>query len=207
MGCDIHVLVERRTSRDAPWEAVQTSDYPECIDWRNYALFGMLADVRNDAGLVTPICEPRGLPADLSVAVDDEGCVSFADGDVVWLGDHSFSWLTLADLDAFDWSQQSNRAGYLGADAWEAWRVRVPLRDRSPDLYCGYVSGPGIEMLSEGAYASRRSAGTLPPDPYVLATWVETYKALAGRWTTEVIPWLRTLGQPENVRVVFGFDS
>jgi hypothetical protein len=58
--------------------------------WRNYAVFGFLADVRNYSA-VTPISQPRGLPTDLR-GLEDE----FDYG-------HSHSWLSVDELVAFDY--------------------------------------------------------------------------------------------------------
>ena len=67
---------------------------------RMYATYAVLAGVRNDVGL-DPISEPRGLPLDVSAET---------------LGEYeahgfpnerrsSASWLTLGELDAYDWSR------------------------------------------------------------------------------------------------------
>jgi hypothetical protein len=107
MGCDIHTAVEVRRDGEWHWDgrAVFPSAYDEGkfvrepFDWRNYGMFGFLANVRNYSR-VPPISEDRGLPADLSPELSDQ------DGaDVTWLGDHSFSWLSLAELQAFDYDQ------------------------------------------------------------------------------------------------------
>lgn len=123
MGCDIHLHAEVRKSYSAngkqrafwsravparedrdPWynkDDAREHDPHTAIrsvtSWyggRNYQLFGILAGVRGDD---VPIAEPRGLPADLS---DDLVVLRRDDvytGDVT-LGEHSFSWLTLAEL-------------------------------------------------------------------------------------------------------------
>ena len=93
MGCDIHMVVERRTPRS--WVTVNTMTghhmrWPReggGLDWsapvataRNYRRFAMLAGVRGDGP------PPRGLPDDISETAkflsDDWG----ADG-------HSHSWI------------------------------------------------------------------------------------------------------------------
>lgn len=121
MGCDIHLMAEvRHRYVDASkkpeekrefwsWVAPAPEDRREpfnsnrhdahahlwhVAEWysgRSYALFGILAGVRSDE---EPIVEPRGLPEDMSHEVKhaSEEC------DFFWLGDHSFSWLTLAEL-------------------------------------------------------------------------------------------------------------
>ena len=133
MGCDIHLWVERRTPdgwtwvRDVP-EAVRdpwlveqaaanpTSYYSRAAvsrwyDDRNYVLFAVLAGVRNYWGIV-PISPPRGWPADLSpeLAAHIRQAEDAADGayydahqGIPFPGEHSESWLTVADLRAYPW--------------------------------------------------------------------------------------------------------
>jgi hypothetical protein len=91
MGCDIHIVLERKYG--LRWIAADTfaghaSNHrngwasPIATD-RNYERFAALAKVRGEVGLV-----PRGLPPDISettAMIFDE-----------WEGDaHSMSWLTL----------------------------------------------------------------------------------------------------------------
>jgi hypothetical protein len=114
MGCDIHVHVEKRTTRG--WERVEERSKSPYYDedpenepeftwerWyagRNYGLFSVLAGVR---GSFTPIAAPRGVPEDASADVRDQ--------DEYWGPDgHSHSWFSLAELCAHDWK---------GSDAWE----------------------------------------------------------------------------------------
>ena len=152
MGCDIHLAVEVRT--DGRWQRVLPP--PEARDpwyveeaalgktwaialvdktWysdRNYELFSILAGVR---GNQEPIDEPRGLPGDMSPEV---AALQGYMPDDISLGDHSHSWLTLAELQAYPW----------------------PFRTRH-DAFC-----------------------------------------------TRVLPALAKLGAaPQDVRIVFGFDS
>lgn len=107
MGCDIHLYVERLV--DGRWQAVSNPEAPdrpeEFHNWlwggRGYALFAVLADVRNYDDLV-PISEPRGLPDDVSEPIRRE-----ADGAVDC---HSFTWLGEKELLDFDWD---SRAGEM----------------------------------------------------------------------------------------------
>jgi len=89
MGCDIHAFIE---------EKVGNSDRYECIAQlfleRNYTLFALLADVRNNCNhekLLIPISEPKGLPKDLSWRVRDAY--------QKWEDDtHSCTYLSLAEI-------------------------------------------------------------------------------------------------------------
>lgn len=86
MGCDIHTQAERRV--DGKWEIVPGLTP---FDWRDYGIFGFLANVRNYSH-VPCIAEQRSLPDD--AAGND------------YLGDHSYSWLSVAELLSFDYDAQ-----------------------------------------------------------------------------------------------------
>lgn len=184
MGCDIHIVVERRVKgkwkpvnppeemRDKVWLEIaeRTSDEKTKAEYRkywetkwpsrrNYSLFAILADVRNE-GYLKPLAEPRGLPSDLGKPIDSHysyGSKSAPQDHKIWLGDHSHSWFTLEDLMLVDWQ----------ADA---------RTDRS-----------------------KRG-----DDDFTIAK--RTYKESAD-YVYKMIPYLHTLGLPEDVRIVFGFDN
>lgn len=109
MGCDIHSHAERKNA-EGSWENV-----PDLKPFasRNYGTFGFLAGVRNYSNL-TPIAQPRGAPADVSLEVseDFEGWGSDA---------HSTSWLSVAELAAFDYEAQCEDRRVMrqvGPNAW-----------------------------------------------------------------------------------------
>lgn len=96
MGCDIHTQVERKVRGkwemgNGKWEII-----PGLVpfDWRAYGMFGFLADVRNYSA-IPPIAPQRGLPDDV---VDNENAENY-------LGDHSYSWLSVAELLAFNYDE------------------------------------------------------------------------------------------------------
>ena len=120
--------------------------YPEALDERNYLLFGVLAGVR--CFEVTPIAPRRGLPDGMTSEWDQPD-----DDDAAWLGEHSYSWVTLRELEAYPWDGLR-------------WHVQ------------------------EGAVQEWRH-------------WWEGVQ----QFIDEALPWLRTLGEPDDVRLAFGFDS
>lgn len=98
MGCDIHIVAQRR-NEVGEWVEVR-GDFakgPSPFDWRSYAMFAFLAGVRNYSA-ITPISEPRGLPDDLKVG-------EWYDEDYIDVGEHNFSWLTVDELAAIDYDQ------------------------------------------------------------------------------------------------------
>lgn len=98
MGCDIHMYGEAKNA-DGSYRRVEVGD---ALGDRTYGRFGFLAGVRNYSG-VTPIAEPRGVPADVSPEVGEE----LGYGDL-----HSVSWLTLAELRAFNYQAMTEDRRY-----------------------------------------------------------------------------------------------
>ncbi len=108
MGCDIHLYTEKKVQTrdgDDAWFCCDYFMHNESYicgyakedelnhvgiyDNRNYLLFGILANVRNDEYI--PIAAPRGLPNDVSDIVKQA-----ADD---WIGDgHTHSWLTAGEI-------------------------------------------------------------------------------------------------------------
>lgn len=164
MGCDIHMRVERRTD-SGTWEKLTL---PEDLDARDYNFFAILANVRNGTwgDELPPISGPRGLPADFQ----------YDDPDSEWLGDHSFSWVTLRELLDYDWGYRVQMRAYIARDLAATWDG---------------VSRPK-------SYAAWSSNG-------VPVFWTQT-----ARDSVRVMDKLLALaecGDPERIRLVFGFDS
>lgn len=250
MGTDIHLYVEHRV--DGAWASAdkwtlnEYADEPGAlvVDWnnrfyheRNYDLFAMLAGVRNGRGFggcdtgdgFIPISEARGLPYDLSPqlhACVDEGTV-----------DHTPSWLTVADLMAYDWTQKTKKRGWVGIGEWAQWRDYG-----KPESYSGSIAGSNVkhvtpedmekgwqELRTKRGYPESRYASThLHPDgssrnedfvemtmlvagrghePFCQVQWGVSYYQEAVNFLGTVLPRLWKLGAPNDVRIVFWFDS
>jgi hypothetical protein len=218
MGCDIHVRIQHRNGRG--WEDVPYASYlqrkyrfndepipehwptaPQQLTARNYDTFGILANVRNGRGFAgaqtgsgwLPLAPERGLPD----GIDPDG--------EPWLGDHSFTWMTLVELQAYPWDVARARlCGVVSRIEYEAW-------DRSrggPSEYCGGISGPKIRVVDEATWTAmpteERDNGT---DWHIRVSWVETARSASGDWPGIVLPWLARFGKPDEVRLVIGFDS
>jgi len=111
MGCDIHTLAQKRVN--GKWETLPF----EPFDWRSYGMFGFLADVRNYSA-VPPISKARGLPDDI---VRPEPNFYGEHDDNLGLGDHSYSWLTVEELSAFDYDQQIEDRRVTRQTAHNVW--------------------------------------------------------------------------------------
>src|SRR5262245_56875858 len=113
MGCDIHTRAERRVNDK--WEII-SGFHP--FDWRSYGMYAFLADVRNYSA-VPPIVAPRGIPDDEPLDPEDDP----------WLGEHSFSWLSLEELEAFNYDavmEDRRVTRQVGPNAWDGGCTAEP---------------------------------------------------------------------------------
>lgn len=188
MGTDIHLAAE--VFKDGRWQYAPC-DLP---DYRNYRAFAILADVRNgytfagfDSGdPVIPISEPRGLPQDLSQEIramledTDSGDSWTDDEDFFTLGDHSFSWVTLKELLDVDLEAPVTLRGMVPPQEAQRWKET----GKPPAIVAAHVSHADWVRL-EWQRPLRESAGLIG----------------------ELIEALTPLGDPQHVRLVFGFDN
>lgn len=239
MGCDIHLAVEVR--RNGRWqreaivpEAFRDPYYVEQAakslssyytkwaerQWyhdRNYEVFAILANVRN-YGYIAPISEPRGLPEDMDL---ETAKLSYEhpdhDEDDIDLGDHSMSWLTLAELQAYPWQGRVTQGGIVSLDEFME-RVlkhgkclpvevdRYPYKSWSQGIHGrGIVTRDAKEILAaldNGGFAAPEGERT-----YVRDEWSTPAASQCKTFTERLLPALASLGAPEDVRIVFGFDN
>lgn len=224
MGCDIHLVVEvERAAGWSPSKMVSNDWYNKARPneepkeqaeevWgdRNYNVFAILADVRNGRGFAgcdtgdgfVPICEQKGLPKN----IHPKSLASLH-------GDHSGSWLTLHELQEYDWTQTTRLRGVTEESDYLEWRKKSV---GAPSSYCGRVSGPNVINMTSQEYDAAETA--FWPDRktenkiYVAVEWVVSYREVAERFLDVVIPYLETYaaevgGNPERVRIAFNFDS
>src|SRR6202000_2306471 len=85
MGTDIHTIAQKKIN------GVWVNLYFRPFDWRGYNVYGFPVNVRNYSG-VPFLQENRGFPKDF-----------IYDEDEIWLGDHSYGWLSLKELSDFNY--------------------------------------------------------------------------------------------------------
>jgi hypothetical protein len=204
MGCDIHMVVQVRDG-----DSWHTQDMHGGHVGRNYSLFAILADVRNGLGFAgcdtgdrfESIAPGRGLPKDFALSDDD------------WLGEHSFTWMLLSEIEAFDWNQKRKHRGWISGT--ELKRMRDAGETR-PQEYCGGISGGRINHVSIQELESRIQESPVTVGPvtlndienyYAVYEWETTYAEACENFVNEWLPRLHALGNPEDVRLVMGFDS
>lgn len=229
MGCDIHILAERKTADG--WEAfgeIFENPYydptrPTTVDddgyvWngklidqpyrgRNYDLFAILADVRNGRGFAgcdtgdgfIPICKPRGVPEDASR--DYRALVESWDCD-----GHSHSWHTLADLLAYDWEQGTAHRGWVNLVEYREFREKG-----KPASWCGAAGGGLVRHISNDEMTALMDQEQADSHAYTQVQWSESYRDSVGAHWFKTMDRLQELaaevGGPECVRIVFFFDN
>jgi hypothetical protein len=201
MGTDIHGRVQKRWSLKSQYEDVGPIE-----DERSYAVFAMLAGVRNGFGFagvkthepLAPISEPRGLPSD-NAKYDGE--------DADWaFGEHSQSWLTLREvLDWAGWDQDLLMTGIVDRDEYE----RLIRENDTPREWCGGRWGGDVIQTTQEAVES----GSAPEGWNCLTySWRIPFRdrvRLFRLWLDYLEAkheWLLK-DDPAAIRIVFGFDS
>lgn len=211
MGCDIYSAVEVRVCdkwvpahpfNDDGGGYLDPSVEP--LSRRDYGLFAMLAGVRFHDDTQQAIPE-RGIPGDASDDVSAWLRQWASDG-------HSASHATLDELLRIDWGRRYRRSGVLSLADFRKWSRWYRGKGEAPASWCGSISGPGIQTITE-AEALALSDSETSDRIYVACEWWQTACQLAGELTSRAIPMMlheahanaeRTYG---DVRLVYFFDN
>jgi hypothetical protein len=246
MGTDIHAAVEifdgkrwRAQLWPNPWYGKYNDENCTTHDMhlsRNYNLFSILANVRNERG-VDPaegfdwIQEERGMPEDMS-----------AEARAVLSNGHSAGWVTLSELLEFDWSKTTTTTGIVSGIEFEEWDRCREWRE-GPESWCKGVGGGSARIVTDtrmraalaeikeanhddrgshrrienwtNVYPSQESLQEIKRklgSTYTKISWKTYYAEAAGQFYTRWIPKLVQLAKdagvrPEYLRIVFDFDS
>lgn len=216
-------------------KATDSWDWDKDYECRNYTWFAVLADVRNGFGFagvyrhepLEPIAPGRGIPKDCSPVVkriQDAGGMIRLDEEQVkeiglmpgefrdyegeytfWLGDHSLTWVTLKEILDYPWETSLPSGGVLSLEEYSNWD-----KESRPESYCGGISGPKIIVLSQDAADALLNGDVEPKegkDYYVQCQWTNPLEDSI-QWIRDLwVEYLSPLGEPEDVRVIMGFDS
>lgn len=229
MGCDIHCVTEVR--RDGKWSMAYPliSKYDDewkepskiLLDNRDYELFGILAGVRRPVD--NPIAKGRGVPEDISW---DESSTNL-------LGDHSYSHCTLAEILAYNWTQVMHYEGWVNPVGFSQFMDEGRPRSYSGAVggqMVQHISNREMERLIREAAPDGKREGKAPfyvlayshdgcdamlariqravlGSPFTLVEWERPYYEAAHEMWNKAIPEMLRLGAPDDVRLVFGFDS
>lgn len=213
MGTDIHGVFQRRTHNG--WE-----DVPSKYDFgRHYFLFGILANVRNGTGFagvktgdpMAPIAMPRGLPKDFELVSGESDMhpqpLELASPwrqeyhsrnpddkyEGLWMGDHSFSWLSADEILAYADARVdvgARRDGVISIAQYRQWD------GKQPESWSGGIWGGDIVVDTPATVSDETT--------HVQVSWVQPILEEIGYFIDEV---RRLKAEHGDVRMVFGFDS
>jgi hypothetical protein len=191
MGCDIHIKLQIR--KDNKWVFTK---HKLCDD-RSYDSFAILANVRNfyDYTFI-PIAEPKGLP---------EG----VNNDNWDFGDHSFSYLSLLELENYNWNRVIKKKKVVSEEEY----LKIKDTYKKPSFWCTSTYGPNRITIDASIYENNKTYGLLDQkiEYYINYEWPITYKETSYIWR-EYILRLRKIAKKyklksDEIRIVFGFDS
>lgn len=125
---------------------------------------------------------------------------------------HSHSWVSLKEVLAFPWRDlMTNHRGWVNEEEFRHWLEAGGTG--GPTSWCAAVSGPMIRHV-DVATMTRIVRGDQEREPgdvryYCQLEWGETYHDSCRFFCETVVPALEKLadGRPEDVRLVFWFDS
>ncbi len=198
MGTDIRLFVE--TKNNGKWESIQgVFNQKDRLDVvygdgiyfeREYKVYAILANVRNGDGvdgpntgeIFTPISLPKGLPIDASYYIETQ----YRKQSLGPYDAHDCSWLLLEEILAYDWNKCAKVSAYVSKEDAENFHEN------------GIIPGP---------MNRKHRSNRILMLGYEKIEWDSTYAVVAGRFYTEVIPKLMEYGSPENIRIVFWFNS
>lgn len=207
MGCDIHSVAQ--VCKNGQWQTVSTDVGG---GGRSYRTFGHLASVRDRP---TPsMGDPKGWPNDFIFEQDDTGSKYInINGTQYWLGEHSFSWHSLADIQAHIKELQKPKhqikvTGFLDEETY----LSVVGTEKLPDDYYeeGHPDLDRLAILKPSEYLKLKKSSSLLQDFVIEYTWYES--ELDWSYLQDIEKDLQSIANthkvgPKEVRFVFGFDS
>lgn len=228
LPCNEECYIDNPTKSDHPYKYRNYDLFAMLADVRNGR--GFAGDKTGEG--FNPICQPKGIPKDASFEVMRKFCIR-EDADhsrdvlrgwvergmstVVKLGPvmevthpdwHSASWLTVEELDAYDWNQETKLAGWVSPAGFTEFKEKG-----RPSSWCGGVGGGSIKHITNSEMERLLASGVNVSDDrvfykyYTQVEWGIKYADSAREFLDVTMPMLRKLGAPKDVRMVFWFDN
>lgn len=213
MGCDIHIYLEKK--ENDRWVAIKGEnpyykdwkDEPEfSLDWfyngRDYSLFALLADVRNDYN-VEPLSEPKGVPEDVSDEIRKE--YEFWEGD-----GHSHSWYTFDELVNFDYvNKKVHHEAYVSEAVYKQFK-----ETGDPYPCCKGVGGGNVEKVLNcemDRIIKNKYSWEKDREFYTAIRWETSYADTMEYFLNRVKDYIKKENvqndELKNYRLVFWFDN
>lgn len=187
MGCDIHSFAEAK--KNGKWERNEDPIFAEGSEpfgWRSYGLFGFLADVRNYSQ-ITPISETRGLPSDsewLNSEARHQGPRSYWTETPVMIE---------TNYDDIHHDMNYHSHSYLTLKELLDFDYSQTFWDRRISRTTRF---PGGGSLTNGRALAEEGEGE-----------IISYRDFLSEGFFKELNILCTLGNPDDVRIVFWFDN
>jgi len=201
MGCSMELWAEVRATDG--WN--KTAAFVHDDLFQNYDCFAVMAGVRDYHGY-EPIFRLRGAPPDYRPCEYDD-----VRGPT--------SWLTAAEIMAFDWTKMVHKTGILKAlflPYW--WKYNRPCgrpdsevtEIRQGESYDLGGCRPFDDIFAEVEAWEQNNPGRSMPkslgEQKVVIEWDEPY-SIAGQYLlTTLLPQMWRLGKPDDLRIVFEFS-
>lgn len=193
MGCDIHMYAERNCgdywlcsgevfkdkyfNPNQPLHSYNKILTDEPYQGRNYTLFSLLADVRNNYH-IKPISKPRGLPDDVDEEIKKKSDEWDCDG-------HSHSYFTLEELLAVDWDfTVINNEGLVDEKNYKLFK-----EIGRPGEWCGWTNNENYKKV-KWKTSLREYCRDFIDSLYDVREWGRVNKT-----------------EPKDIRLVFWFDN
>ena len=184
MSTDIHIFAEIYNNNKWNLSKIKIPRY------RDYNSFAILANIRNELytgkgkkdekddknNWLIPISESKGLPEDISKELQNK---YFDDR----LGDNSYSYITLKEMIEYDLKQKAIQSYYTTKEDAKKYRSKKII----PRYVCSNMSGNDPDH-----------------NDYEYVEVEQSLDAIVYLFP-KIIKKLKSLGSPENVRIVFGF--
>jgi hypothetical protein len=214
VGTNIDLCVERRVDEvwSHVWPATDEITLKDAFarpnPWadpfaigRNYPLFAILGGAGRLSDQFQQMVPTRGIPNDVSSETR-----AWMDSSLAWEDDaFGHSWATLRELIELDWSRVLELEGYVSKSEYAMFRERGHPTTWSP---ASWGVGRGLILVSNDEMEEALSAGSEAKGAVTFIRWRRTYRDCVGPWLFDVmIPALFALGQPDDVRLIFFFDS
>lgn len=240
MGCDIHSVAQ--VKKNGVWKTVLQDVAGDHRSYDTFAMLADVRNGSGFAGVKTgggfePISQPKGFPDDFDVddheyhlitpgtpsgdtydwaepAYREARLADKASEKKVWMGDHSYSWLSLPEINAYikrKSTEQAEKCGYVEEDEY----LKLRGTNEWPKSWCGGAGGGRTAVFSASEYEALTKADLADVKSnndwvYVHYTW-KTGVLKCGN-LVQISEELGRIAEQhgvgfEDVRMVFGFDS
>jgi len=214
MGTDIHggfIKVAFENDKVVSKQAIKSNWKMD----RNYTLFAILAGVRNGYGFagsyrhepLKPIAKGRGIPSFIELKEGDytedlyNQCYGCWDGENEfgeYLGDHSFTYMTIAEILNWEvWNNHLSQGGVVEVGHYHS----TLAKGKEPEYWSGGISGGSVVVVSEQDLINE------PEATHVKCYW-QSEQTLGEmyNWFLEEVNRIKE-EHGEDVYLVVGFDS